>query len=248
MSAPESPLARAYRRVYEGFCGRHPNLRPWHFQWLSAHFLNRDLRRWLPKLRGRVLDVGCGRRPYQPLLQAAKEVIGIDTVKNSLADVRVAAEASWPFAQSSFDAVLMTQVMEYVEDAGALMTEIHRVLKPGGWVVISFPFLYNEHGAGDRMRLTARPESRVFAGFRTVTVIRQGGFGSTLALLTLNWLDAMLNHTFPLRLLRPLLLPVWLPLCMGINVVGLAVNQLDKTRAFYGNVFLVLRAEGQTTR
>lgn len=32
----ESRLARAYRKVYETLCGRHPRLRPWHFQYLDA--------------------------------------------------------------------------------------------------------------------------------------------------------------------------------------------------------------------
>jgi SAM-dependent methyltransferase len=214
-------------------------LRPWHFQWLSAHFLNRDLRHWLPLLRGRVLDVGCGRRPYQALLSGADEVISIDVAANPRADVRVAPDASWPFAKGSFDVVLMTQVMEYVDDVGTVMAEIHRVLKPGGRAVVSFPFLYNEHGMCDRLRLTAR---RTFAEFNVLAVVRQGGFGSTLTILTLNWLDTMLNHAYPLRLLRPLLLPVWLPFCLCANVAGLAVNRLDRTRAFYSNVFLVLSA------
>lgn len=39
MNTGESKLGRAYRRIYQGFCGRHPYLLPWHFQYLDAFYL-----------------------------------------------------------------------------------------------------------------------------------------------------------------------------------------------------------------
>lgn len=58
MSLGESTLGRAYRRFYDGLCGRHPRTQPWHFQWLDTFYLYRSLRRLLPTLEGRVLDAG----------------------------------------------------------------------------------------------------------------------------------------------------------------------------------------------
>lgn len=48
----ESALGRGYRRVYEGLCGKHPRLRPWHFQYLDAVYLYRSLKRLLPNTSG----------------------------------------------------------------------------------------------------------------------------------------------------------------------------------------------------
>lgn len=74
----ESRLGRLYRQIYEALCGKHPHLRPWHFQWLATVYLVRMLKLRLPQLTGRVLDVGCGDKPYQPWFAQATEYVGID--------------------------------------------------------------------------------------------------------------------------------------------------------------------------
>jgi hypothetical protein len=65
--------AHIYRATYDTLCGRHPWERHWHFQWLAATDLRRELRRTLPKLSGRVLDVGCGQKPYTVWMPAVVE-------------------------------------------------------------------------------------------------------------------------------------------------------------------------------
>lgn len=238
--AAESGLGRAYRLVYETFCGRHPDLLPWHFQWLPAHFMNRSLTQWLPRLGGQVLDVGCGRKPYCRRFGSTHRYVGIDVVSQPETDVLVAVDGPWPFADEVFDVVLMTQVMEYLRDPDATVAEILRVLRPGGIAVLSFPFLFNEHGNHDYLRLTARTTGTIFSGFTLLCAERQGGIGSTLAILLLDWVQDSLNWKFALRLSRPLLLPVWLPFCLSVNLLGLLLNRLDVTGAYYSNVFLVL--------
>src|SRR5690242_326830 len=86
----ESTLGRAYRVLYEALCGRHPNPLPWHWQWLPSHLLNRDFRVELPKLSGRLLDIGCGPKPYRPLLASVQEYIGADVEAGPTVDVLIA--------------------------------------------------------------------------------------------------------------------------------------------------------------
>jgi len=237
----QSTLGRAYRALYEKLCGRHPSLRPWHSQWLAAHLLNRDLEAHLPGLPGRVLDVGCGQQPYRRLLKSASEYAGADVTAGPTVDIVIVPNRPWPIEDGHFDAVLMTQVVEYLNDVEAAVSEMRRVLKPGGIAVVSFPFIFNEHGANDYLRLSARSVPAFFAGFSPLAVSRQGALGSTMGTLFLNWLDQSLNLNRPLRLLRPLLLPLWLPLCLVVNLLSLVVNLLDRTNCYYGNVFLVMR-------
>ena len=73
----ESRFGRTYRIIYDKLCGRYPNLRPWHFQWLDAYYLSRNLKRLLPTLGGRVLDAGCGSKPYREWFGPVTEYVGL---------------------------------------------------------------------------------------------------------------------------------------------------------------------------
>lgn len=85
----------------------------------------------------RVLDVGCGAKPYLPLVASqAAEYVGVDTAQGPYVD-HVAPAEQLPFEDASFDLVLCTQVLEHVQDPAAVLSEIHRVLCPGGGALIS---------------------------------------------------------------------------------------------------------------
>jgi SAM-dependent methyltransferase len=94
-------------------------------------------------LIGRLLDLGCGMKPYkQPLGAAVDEWVGLDFARTpsgrSLANV-FASGLEIPFATASFDTVLSTQVLEHVARPLDLLREAHRVLKPGGHLVVTAP-------------------------------------------------------------------------------------------------------------
>ena len=237
----ESRLGRAYRVLYEVLCGRHPKPLPWHWQWLPSHLLNRDFKAQLPKLTGSVLDIGCGQKPYLPLLTSVQEYLGADVAAGPAVDVVFTPNQPLPLPDDRFDAVMITQVMEFVDQPVALASEIRRVLKPNGIVVATFPFIFQEHGPFDLMRYSANAAGTAFPGFTPVLIKRQGGVGSSLGILFLNWLNQTLNLNVFLRLLRPLFLPVWLPLCLIINLLALAMDACDRTASYYTNVLAVLR-------
>lgn len=85
----------------------------------------------------RVLDIGCGGKPYLPFVAPyAVSYCGIDSAPGPAVDLVVAAE-QLPFDDESFDLVLCTQVLEHVQDPRATIAEIHRVLAPGGGALVS---------------------------------------------------------------------------------------------------------------
>lgn len=100
----------------------------------------------------RILDVGCGPGFYvAELLErvgAEGHVTGVDpsVPMLSLAGARVeghenvelleAPATALPFASGSFDAAVSVQVLEYVEDLPSALAELHRVLRPGGRLVV----------------------------------------------------------------------------------------------------------------
>lgn len=237
-----SNLGSAYANLYRALCGRHPNLRIWHFQWLSAHYLKQDLSKVLPTLEGELLDVGCGDKPYAHWITKATHHVGIDVEPGAKVDKVITPTEPWPFANASFDSVVSTEVLEHVTDLDLTLSEIDRLLQPGGRAVITIPFLYNEHGApNDYRRFTLHNAKRLLPGYDVELLKSQGGIGSTLSILLLNWLDTAFNLTFPTRLLKALLLPIALPINLLINSLALLVDKLDHTQAFYSNLIVVLR-------
>ena len=97
-----------------------------------------------------VLDCGCGMGFYLLAMQQLRDVrlTGLDTDRGRLryaeqvgvrADLVAGEVEALPFADESFDRVLMSEVLEHVRDDGAVLREIHRVLRPSGILAISVP-------------------------------------------------------------------------------------------------------------
>ena len=112
--------------------------------------LIRALRKLAPSVRGKVLDVGCGHRPYEKIFSAAGEYIGMeyDSPKNRARfkniDVWYGGGA-FPLENSSYDSVIVTEVLEHVFDPDVMLSEVARVMKPGGTLLLSAPFAWDEH-------------------------------------------------------------------------------------------------------
>lgn len=237
-----SSLGQLYDSLYAAACGRHPRVRPWHFQWLATCDLHHDLRGLLPALSGDMLDLGCGNKPYQAWLgPAVRSYTGADIGADGQADVSLTPDAPLPFADATFDAVLCTQVLEHVCDLDLLLSELARVTRPGARIIVSMPFLYNLHGAPhDYRRLTEYGiRSLLSRHFDITEMRRQGRIGSTLGQMTLNWVESQLNQRAVTRWLKALLLPLWIPYCALANLSARVLDRLDSTALFYHNSLIV---------
>ena len=97
-----------------------------------------------PSVRGRLLDVGCGSKPYQKYFEAS-EYIGLDMQgRNKHAD-RSYDGKTFPFSDGEFDAVLTSEVLEHVFNPDEFLSEINRVLRDGGVLLLTVPFVWDEH-------------------------------------------------------------------------------------------------------
>ena len=120
----------------------------------------------------------------------------------------ISPNSSWPFKNDSFDTIFASQVMEHVENLPHTISEIVRVAKPGAMLILSFPFLYNEHGTPyDFHRFTIHGAARLLP-CELDFLDRQGGFGSTVVIMTSNWLNDILNTNKITRLLKATILPL----------------------------------------
>lgn len=95
------------------------------------------------------LDVGCGNRPYEYMFKAGS-YIGVDVESSGRpAEMKQADHyydgKTLPFSDDTFDMVISTQVLEHVPNPTNVLMEMARVCKPNGSLIVSLPFVYQEH-------------------------------------------------------------------------------------------------------
>ncbi len=110
--------------------------------WLILRRRREIFKKWIAREQGRdlqVLDVGGRVHPYRSLLQnRIRHYVAIDIKQTPLVDI-VARGEQIPLADERFDLVICTQILEYVMHPETVISEIYRVLKPGGSILISAP-------------------------------------------------------------------------------------------------------------
>jgi SAM-dependent methyltransferase len=119
----------------------------WNHLYLHYKYLFRDLKRVISQYAGgNVLDVGCGNKPYKQLFKNNISYVGCDVVQSSGQEVDVICPATaLDFGDNYFDTVFSTQVLEHVNDHRKAISEVRRVLKPGGYFIFSVPFAWELH-------------------------------------------------------------------------------------------------------
>ncbi|MEN9612901.1 MAG: hypothetical protein RLZZ628_3715 [Bacteroidota bacterium] len=100
-------------------------------------------------IKGNILDVGCGQKPYKNLFKYSS-YIGIEVEQaghdHTKEDVDFFYDGKHiPFEAGRFDAAITSQVLEHVFTPDLFLTEIHRVLKPNGTLLLTVPFVWDEH-------------------------------------------------------------------------------------------------------
>jgi hypothetical protein len=139
--------------------------------------------------RGRMIDVGGGRKPWQPVFAAhvsehvCVDHVAKDGVRGPTVDV-VATAYDIPLPDAGAQTVLLTEVLEHLERPGDAVAECFRLLEPGGHVIATTPLFWPVHDARDFYRYTPRGLRYLFetAGFDVVELRPLGGLWSTVAI------------------------------------------------------------------
>jgi SAM-dependent methyltransferase len=169
----------------------------------------------------RVLDVGCGKKPYQPLFAPfAVAYVGVDPVENPHADL-VGTVEDLPVEDASFDVVLCNQVLEHCDSPMRAVAELRRATAPGGRVLASTHGVMAYHPAPtDYWRWTHAGLEKLFAengNWASVRVTPASGTTACLGMIASLYLDLVLRR---LRLGA-----VGRPLIAAINTVAGAVDR-----------------------
>lgn len=206
---------------------------PLHPQWLILR-LESERRAWVREnARGLVLDVGSADGHVRDWLLDC-EYIAVDypvTVKQMYGTrPHVFADgAALPIADASIDTVLLLEVLEHVRDPCGVLASIARVLKPGGLLLLSVPFLYPLHDAPHDYRRYSQfgleEEIRKCGLLPSVALPSNRGF-ETAALLAAIACAEVVIEAWRHRSWRLLAAPFALASIPVINVLGWLATRL----------------------
>lgn len=174
------------------------------------------LKETLPSFCGTLLDVGCGYMPYKQLVLAppsrTEKYIGLDLKDNTYQK----PDLEWdgitiPLADSSVDCVLATEVFEHCPEPNVVMSELIRVLKPGGLLFFTVPFLWPLHDVPhDEYRYTPYALDRHLrnVGFEQIQFKALGGWDASLAQMIGLWVRRRPMPPRKRTILSMLVLPI----------------------------------------
>lgn len=143
-------------------------------------YIERDAQQNPQKL---YMDLGCG---FQNVIY--HNCLLVEVYKSETADIIIEPNKMLPFNNDSFDGVSCAAVLEHVRRPWEVVSEIYRVLKPGGRVYIDWPFLQPFHGYPSHYyNATSAGLTAMFedARFKEMRVFRHPGQGPDA---TVNWI------------------------------------------------------------
>jgi SAM-dependent methyltransferase len=174
-----------------------PACRPWTLDSFgNRRLILRAVREALPGFRGLVLDVGAGEQPYKSLVLSppsrATEYVALDLPGNPYRRPDLEWDgATIPKPDASVDTVLLTEVLEHCSDPARVLNEVSRVLRPGGSLFLTVPFIWPIHSLPqDEFRYTPFALRRLLeqAGFDGIVIGATGGRHAVLAVTLGLWI------------------------------------------------------------
>lgn len=218
-----------------------------HPQWLSdrCHYHSRkslrDIRDSL------ILDVGSGASQHGGNLDCSNSLLRLDYPATNSAYActpGIYADVSrLPVRDQAVDVVLLLEVLEHVQDERMALREIFRVLKPGGRLYLSVPFVYPLHDVpNDYRRFTIYGLRWLLtqAGF-TVRQERQHGHSilTTLQMINLVLLEMVRDLALRSKFLGVVVAALAYPVCLACNLLALPVLNISWLSASCFGYFLI---------
>jgi SAM-dependent methyltransferase len=188
---------------------------------------------WIDKIPGNrlmVLDVGGRLQPYRPLLgERIAHYIALDALRTPLVDI-VGSGQQLPFKSESFDLVISTAVFDYLPEPHLAATEVHRVLKTGGHLMMSVASVFPRIADDEYWRFLPAGLRHILSPFAKVEIVPEvrsiGGFFRFIAV--------SLNIIAKYEWLRMVFRCTAIPL---LNVAGVALDRdsISRNEQIAGN-------------
>jgi SAM-dependent methyltransferase len=213
--------------------------------YLTRRRLLESIREYAPQLKGRLMDFGCGSKPYRSLF-SVDEYIGLDFENPGHPHINEQIDVFYngkqiPFENGTFDAVFSSEVFEHVFNLEDAVKEINRVMKPGASILATCPFAICEHEVpNDFARYSSFGIRDIFErnGFE---VIRQDKTGNSVETVFQLWTMYLHQHINPKFRKIPVVRSAFrLITYTSLNILALFLSKIlpDRKDLYLNNIIL----------
>jgi SAM-dependent methyltransferase len=174
-----------------------------------------------------ILDVGCGNKPYADLFEGFNYK-GLDCTEVSSSPDIIGEATNIPIESNTVDIVFSTQVIEHVSEPKQMLKECYRVLKPGGFLVMTGPFYWPLHEEPfDFYRFTKYGFEYLLkdAGFSELNITSDGG----------SWAKIFLSINIRMRSKLLIIFRVL------FNLIGETLDKIDYDESSTANYTILAR-------
>ena len=212
---------------------------------ITRNRLLKNISAYAPELSGRLMDFGCGSKPYKSLF-SADEYVGVDFENpghphlNEQIDVFYDGKKI-PFPDEHFDSVFSSEVFEHIFNLEEILKEINRVMKASGKILITCPFAISEHEVpNDFARYSSYAIKYIFEknGFE---IIKQGKTGNNVETIYQLWIMYIHQHITPYVRKIPVLRSAFRFITYtSLNICALILSELlpDRKDLYLNNILL----------
>jgi SAM-dependent methyltransferase len=198
-----------------------------------------------PNLKGKMMDFGCGQKPYKSLF-TAQEYIGVDFENPGHPHINESIDEFYdghtlPFPDQHFDSVFSSEVFEHIFNLPEILKELNRVLKVNGLILVTCPFTYCEHEVpNDFARYSSFAMTHLFNsnGFEVVQQIKTGNSTQAIFQLLITYMHL---HIMPVFRKIPVIRSIFRVFVYGLlNITALLFSKIfpPGKELYLNNVFL----------
>jgi SAM-dependent methyltransferase len=212
--------------------------------------LIKNIQKYAPFLKGKLMDFGCGSKPYRTYF-SVEEYIGVDFFNeghphdNEQIDVFYDGK-KLPFNSGHFDSILCSEVFEHIFNLEEVLGELNRVLRMDGRILITCPFVWNEHETPfDFARYTQFALKDILGknGFEIIEFTKSGNFITTLFQLRVLYFSIILQEKW-----RKVFISRWAYKFFFVllpNLAGVVINKLlPENKSLYLNNIILAKKVG----
>jgi SAM-dependent methyltransferase len=227
--------------------------------YISPYFLNkfyllRDIQFINKKynLGDSLLDVGCGSKPYRNLFKNVTEYAGIDFKEYSINKDFSTKKPDYfftddytklsllPFEDQSFNSAAAFQVLEHHPNPQKFISEMLRIVKSGGFVLLTVPFLGGIHEEPhDYQRFTKYGLIELFKPYKCeiIEIKEQGGIFSTISMLLNEFLNDFASKNKTTFILSAI---IYLPFLVN-QYLCLLLDKIFKSNKIFMNYLILIK-------